>query len=77
MWTTGKKFTPIFKITRPALLMTRLVFCVLAVVNQIRYENSLLLQNPCFVSSETKQTCLFFCDIQMVETLRSFNGFFE
>ena len=41
----------------------------------IKCENGLLLRNPCFVNSETKQTCLSFCNIQTVETLRSFWAF--
>ena len=41
----------------------------------IKCENGLLLQNPCFINSETKQTCLSFCNIQTVETLRSFWAF--
>ena len=41
----------------------------------IKYENGLLLRNPWFVNSETKHACLSFCNIQTVETLRSFWAF--
>ena len=41
----------------------------------IKYENGLLLRNPCFLNSYTKQTCISFCNIQTFETLRSFELF--